>query len=100
MAIAGIDVLEAESLFLLLPKELMLFSGLFEKVDRRIGSEDRALKGVDLLAAKGFVTFIFSICDDFFESFALIVVDQDPGGPLLLTLVSFRFCIRADFKEA
>ena len=60
MAIAGIDVLEAESLFLLLPKELMLFSGLFEKVDRRIGSEDRALKGVDLLAAKGFVTFIFS----------------------------------------
>ena len=58
------------------------------------------MKGVDLLAAEDFVTFIFSTWDDFFESFALIVEDQDPGGPLLLTLVSFRFCIRADFKEA
>ena len=78
----------------------MLFSGFFEKVDRRVGSEDWAMKGVDLLAAEDFVTFIFSTWDDFFESFALIVEDQDPGGPLLLTLVSFRFCIRADFKEA
>ena len=78
----------------------MLFSGLFEKVDRRVGSEDKAMKGVDLLAAEDFVTVIFSICDDFFESFALIVADQDASGPLLLTLVSFRFCILADFIEA
>ena len=69
---------------------------------RSIGLEDWSRKDFSSLAAVDFGSCMFVplfVCD-ILKSFAFIVAEHETVGALLLILVSFRFCILADFKEA